>query len=177
MLFSVPHRLNTDEGCSFELAKKRGFVVVKGSGQRRERKGAPLLNTLRQRADALDHCLVVVQQGLLSDATDVCFIDFSPRRLRDVNDLLELQEKAINLALQIEGVRLLEDPPPVPASEEARLHWPIWRLPAQVTRFGSAHEEAQVIKRVAKALAHEFGLGGGDDGLPTTGRRGERCDE
>jgi len=173
---SVPHRLNTDEHQSFERAKQHGFAVVKGSGQRRERKSAPLLNTLRQRADALDRCMVWCQQGLLSDDTDVCCIDFSPRRLADATELLELRERATRLALGVEGVQLLDDSPAlVPCSEEARLRWPIWRLPAQVTRFGSAHDEPQVTKRLAKALALEFDLGDGSSSAAAKKR--ERYDD
>ena len=65
----VPHRLNSDEWDVYERASKFGFAVVKGSGHRRERKGSPLLNTLRQRADALAKPLVWVEQGCRAPAT------------------------------------------------------------------------------------------------------------
>ena len=58
---AVPHRLNEDERRRFELAKRKGFAVLPGTGSRRERKGSPLLNTLRQHADALARPLVWVE--------------------------------------------------------------------------------------------------------------------
>lgn len=37
---------------AFDLAKKQGYVVLRGTGYRRERKGSPLLNIFRQFCDA-----------------------------------------------------------------------------------------------------------------------------
>jgi hypothetical protein len=49
---AVPHRLNADERLQFELAMRKRFVEVVAAGNRRERKGAPLVNTFRQWCDA-----------------------------------------------------------------------------------------------------------------------------
>lgn len=155
---SVPHRLNAEEHLAYELAKRRGFAVVRGSGHRRERKGSPLLNTLRQRSDALDRCLVWCQQGRLSEDDDICCIDFSPRRLDAVAELQKLHERAVSVALRMEGVRLVADSAPLSATSPEQMEWPIWRLPVQITRFASPHSEPQLTKLVAGQLAAEFGL-------------------
>ena len=49
---AVAHRLNRDEMRVFERAKRDGFAAVRSARDRRGT-GSPLLNTLRQRADAL----------------------------------------------------------------------------------------------------------------------------
>jgi hypothetical protein len=155
---SVPHRLNAEEHRAYELAKQRGFAVVKGSGQRRERKGSPLLNTLRQRSDALDRCLVWCQQGRSSEDDDICCIDFSPRRLEAAAELQRLRERALRVALRVEGARLVEDSAVLFLARPEEMNWPIWRVPVQVTRFASPHAEPQVTKLIAGRLASEFGL-------------------
>jgi hypothetical protein len=43
----VPHRLNEDERKLYDFARQKGFLEVPGSGWRKERRGAPLLNTYR----------------------------------------------------------------------------------------------------------------------------------
>jgi hypothetical protein len=155
---SVPHRLNAEEQSAYELAKRRGFAVVKGSGHRRERKGSPLLNTLRQRSDALDQCLVWCQQARSSEDDDMCCIDFSPRRLDSAAELQRLHELAVSLALRMEGIRLVEDSTPLSPASPEMMNWPIWRLPVQVTRFASPHSEPQLTKLIAGRLAAEFRL-------------------
>lgn len=37
---------------AYDLAKKKGYVVLRGTGYRRERKGSPLVNIFRQFCDA-----------------------------------------------------------------------------------------------------------------------------
>ncbi len=46
--FHVPHRLNTEERSKFAAAKSAGYLAVRGTGYRRERKGHPLPNSWRQ---------------------------------------------------------------------------------------------------------------------------------
>ena len=49
----VPHRLNADERRAFDAAiVSKGFLEVAGSGWRKERRDAPLLNTYRSYCDA-----------------------------------------------------------------------------------------------------------------------------
>lgn len=47
------HRLNRDERRIFDQAKRDGYVTVRGTGYRKNRKGSPVVNTFRQRCDAL----------------------------------------------------------------------------------------------------------------------------
>ena len=76
----VPHRLNQDERLQYNIAKERGFLTLKGSGYRRERKGSPLANIWRQLNDAQGrHCTLVEQQGPL----DTVVVDLSTLRLLD----------------------------------------------------------------------------------------------
>ena len=58
----VPHRLDAAETRRFELAQRHGFLTVQGSGYRRGRKGAPLVNTHRLLCDARGVPTVRVEQ-------------------------------------------------------------------------------------------------------------------
>lgn len=52
---------------AFDLAKKQGYVVLRGTGYRRERKGSPLLNIFRQFCDAkamVCTCVITVRKLL-----------------------------------------------------------------------------------------------------------------
>ena len=77
---SVCHRLNEMERKEFELAKKLGFVQLRGTGYRRERKGSPLANIHRQLCDALARPCVEIHRGLGTDAIDEVVVDLSPLR-------------------------------------------------------------------------------------------------
>jgi len=76
----VCHRLHKDERKAYELAKLARYLVVRGTGYRRERKGSPLCNTFRQRCDALGEICVVVGRRAGKDAVT---IDFSTLRVGD----------------------------------------------------------------------------------------------
>ena len=74
----IPHRLNAEERLEYNRAKDRGFLTLKGSGYRAERKGAPLANIWRQYNDANGRpCIVIEQQG----PEDTVLVDLSPLRL------------------------------------------------------------------------------------------------
>lgn len=76
----VPHRLNAEERLQYNIARDRGFLTLKGSGYRRERKGSPLANIWRQLSDAEARpCVAVEQQGPL----DTVVVDLSTLRLLD----------------------------------------------------------------------------------------------
>mmetsp|Transcript_21560 Transcript_21560/g.46895 ORF Transcript_21560/g.46895 Transcript_21560/m.46895 type:complete len:231 (-) Transcript_21560:176-868(-) len=76
----VPHRLNRDERQLYDQAKKKNYLIVKGTAYRRERKGSPLCNTFRQRCDALEQICVIIEKYGFGDRIK---IDFSTLRLRD----------------------------------------------------------------------------------------------
>ncbi len=77
---AVCHRLNEMERKEFELAKKLGFVQLRGTGYRRERKGSPLANIHRQLCDALARPCIEIHRGLGTDAVDEVVVDLSPLR-------------------------------------------------------------------------------------------------
>ncbi|KAL4520968.1 hypothetical protein Ndes2526B_g00147 [Nannochloris sp. 'desiccata'] len=95
----IPHRLNADERQEYNRAKERGFLTLKGSGYRAERKGAPLANIWRQFNDANGRpCIVIEQQGPL----DTVLLDLSPLRL--LNNSLSSVEEALGQVAKELGV-------------------------------------------------------------------------
>jgi len=97
----VPHRLNAEERLAFNIARERGFVTLKGSGYRKERKGSPLANTYRQLSDAEGRpCILIQQLGLL----DAVLVDFSPLRQLDCTRYTSAaQGLAAELGVRIDG--------------------------------------------------------------------------
>ena len=59
----VPHRLNAEERIEWEIAKKKKYVVLSGSGWRKERGDSPLANIYRQYCDAVDIPCISVRRG------------------------------------------------------------------------------------------------------------------
>lgn len=90
---------------AYDLAKKQGYVVLRGTGYRRERKGSPLQNIFRQFCDAKAMACTSVLTGQGSDAVDEVEIDFSPLRAsREVMD--SLSEKADAIAAELQAPRV-----------------------------------------------------------------------
>ncbi|CAM9939492.1 unnamed protein product [Ectocarpus sp. 13 AM-2016] len=103
----VCHRLNESERKAYDLAKKQGYVVLRGTGYRRERKGSPLQNIFRQFCDAKAIPCTSVLTGQGPDAVDEVEIDFSPLRTsRDVMDSLFEQADAVAAELEAPLVEL-----------------------------------------------------------------------
>jgi hypothetical protein len=75
----VPHRLNEEERVIYDMARRKGFVEVVGSGWRKERRGAPLVNTYRNWCDARGVPVVYVFKG--REGVDEVVLDLSPLRL------------------------------------------------------------------------------------------------
>ena len=74
----VPHRLNDEERSIFDAARKKGFVEIAGSGWRRQRSDAPLVNTYRSWCDARGVPAIYVHKS--SDGIDEVVADLSPLR-------------------------------------------------------------------------------------------------
>lgn len=92
---------------AYDLAKKQGYVVLRGTGYRRERKGSPLQNIFRQFCDAKAMPCTSVLTGQGSDAIDEVEIDFSPLRAsRAVMDSLSEQADAVAAEHQAPRVEL-----------------------------------------------------------------------
>lgn len=83
----ICHRLNSDERKLYERAKQVGYLMVRGTGYRKERKGSPVCNTYRQRCDALEEICIIIEKRTEQDTV---LIDFSTLRVRDDTHFLSL---------------------------------------------------------------------------------------
>lgn len=83
----IPHRLNVEERAAYNIAQQKGFLTLKGSGYRRERKGSPLANIYRQLSDAMNRPCVIVMQQNGQNGQDIVLVDFSPLRLLDFTEV------------------------------------------------------------------------------------------
>jgi hypothetical protein len=169
----VPHRLNLKERASYELALRTGFALMDGTGHRRHAfaAGAPLLNIMRQRADALALPLVWVERHREGELWHAC-VDYSPVRAVDADVLQELHGRTLRVAVAKAIVWASVDPPwpegtgsdSVLVEQAELLSQPIWALPACTARFGFCRglvEQQKQCKRFARALADEFQTGVG----------------
>jgi hypothetical protein len=73
----VPHRLNQHERELFDVARRRGYLDVEGSGWRSQRREAPLLNTYRSLCDARGRACIVLHKKTVIDEL---VVDLSPLR-------------------------------------------------------------------------------------------------
>ena len=94
----IPHRLNMEERRAYEVALRTGYAVLDGSGHRRHKdaKGTPLLNILRQRADALSRPLVWVERHRSGSFWHAC-VDYSPVRCTLSDELSTLHARTLEL--------------------------------------------------------------------------------
>ena len=75
----VPHRLNDEERVLYDMARRKGFVEIGGSGWRKQRRGAPLVNSYRNWCDARAVPVVYLYKG--SQGIDEVQLDLSPLRI------------------------------------------------------------------------------------------------
>jgi len=73
----VPHRLNSEERVLYDLARRKGFLEIAGSGWRKQRSDAPLANTYRSWCDAVGVPCLVLHKG---NPLDELVLDLSPLR-------------------------------------------------------------------------------------------------
>lgn len=79
---------------AFDVAKDRGYLTIRGTGYRKERKGSPLANIYRQLCDAeAQHCVVV--ENLPGGQMDCVLIDLST--LRCAHDPITRQVGTFNV--------------------------------------------------------------------------------
>lgn len=78
--YNICHRLNQDERQLYNQAKLNNYLITKGTAYRRRRKGSPVVNTYRQRCDALNQVCIIIEKHLGYDRMK---IDVSTLRLQD----------------------------------------------------------------------------------------------
>lgn len=134
---AVPHRLNEKERIEFDLAKKRKFVSLRGTGWRSERGDSPLANIYRNLCDALNQPCISVRRGIFinddeNTVGDEVIVDFSPLRKYDV---IEERDKVLTILKKYSSVQGIEDTSDItnlgfPTEELPDMTVePIWRLP------------------------------------------------
>lgn len=79
----TPHRLNADERTQYNVALEKSYLTIKGTGYRKERKGAPLANIYRQYCDAK---AVPCVNLLLAGTSNVVLVEQTTTRRWRVDD-------------------------------------------------------------------------------------------
>ena len=169
---AVPHRLNQMERKEWDLAKKRRYMLLRGSGYRKERGASPLANIYRQLCDAVGVVCITVARGVGNPPLDEVVVDFSPLRTTDV---AALAQECLDAARQFASFQGSVD-----NSNVAALGWTeveeslqvdvIWRIPvfSVVATFGdrgdSRRYAALLAQKYAGGMAEERGEGDDDDG-------------
>ena len=155
----VPHRLNQLERKEWDLSKKRRYMLLRGSGYRKERGASPLANIYRQLCDALNIVCITVARGVGNPPLDEVVIDFSPLRTTQVAEVARAcLDEATNYS-SFEGA--------VDNSDVDVLGWTdvdvmlkedvIWRIPVftVVATFASRADS----RKYAETLAVKFANG------------------
>lgn len=156
---AVPHRLNTAERKEWDLAKKRRYLLLRGTGWRKERGDSPLANIYRNYCDAVAVPCISMRRGVQSGQLlyDELIIDFSPLRLINVS---ELAQECITHMKTAQSIIDLED-----GSDITKLGWSIpseaikeeviWRLPfyGVSARFSNRKECKSMAETVARLYA------------------------
>ncbi|KAI8113076.1 hypothetical protein M9435_003082 [Picochlorum sp. BPE23] len=109
----VCHRLNQEERKAYDIALQKGYLTLKGTGYRKERKGSPLANIYRQYCDARDMlCVNVLLRQHGGQQGDVVLVDMTPKRrwMRDVENsgmvdsaMKEAIERGVDDVIKTEG--------------------------------------------------------------------------
>lgn len=155
----VPHRLNALERKEWELAKKRRFLMLRGTGWRKERGDSPLANIYRNYCDAVAiPCISIVRSLGVGDLVDQVIVDFSPLRTTQVQ---QIASDCINIAQQLPSFKAHND------FSNVEKEWGdvtqtleeevIWKLPvfSVVASFGVRADA----RRYAKILALKYADG------------------
>eukprot|EP00956_Cyclotella_meneghiniana_P021838 scaffold40410_cov74-Cyclotella_meneghiniana.AAC.6 len=166
----TPHRLNEEERRAFDQARRQGFLQVKGSSWRAQRRDAPLLNSYRSLMDARGKPAIVLHKlnpssSGIADGEDILAVDLSPLRFPDDFDVVALKVREIVAAeLQIDSKELTEELQTEEDDEtvenlqsdfdntmyETR---PIYQIPPYLIHFQATRQEG---KEIGKLLASIF---------------------
>jgi hypothetical protein len=157
---AVPHRLNNLERKEWDLAKKRRFLQLRGSGWRRERGDSPLANVYRNYCDAVAIPCISVRRAIGNDAplVDEVIIDFSPLRTLRTREMADSCIEEAKAFASVVGVDDFSD-------VVGKLGWEgiddmlerdaIWRIPAYSVSVGFTvrSEGKRFAERMAVLLA------------------------
>eukprot|EP01038_Epipyxis_sp_PR26KG_P010914 gene10914-14652_t len=148
----VPHRLNSDERIQFDLAKKKHFLTLRGSGYRKERADSPLANIYRNYCDAIAIPCISIACGL-AGTYDEIVIDFSPLRRKATQDEVKASYQIFN---QFSTILNISDETNFAAqgwNEDILLTEPIWRIPVYSMRITVNSRSDS--KKIAQLFASE----------------------
>jgi hypothetical protein len=165
----VPHRLNDEERSLYDAARRKGFVEIAGTGWRRQRSDAPLVNTFRSWCDA--RAVPAIYLHKASDGVDEVVADLSPLRTPSAFEAAAafcLTDAPAGGRIEFEGAAApVEDDGgasfDLDALADAYLTQPIYRLPMYAVSWVLPRAEA---KTLAKALAERLGTPDASKGRP-----------
>ena len=160
---AVPHRLNQMERKEWDLAKKRRYMLLRGSGYRKERGASPLANIYRQLCDAHAVICITVARGIGNPPLDEVVVDFSPLRTTNV---AALAQECLDVARTFASFQGGIDNSNVDALgwtgvDESLQVDVIWRIPvfSVVATFADRGDS----RRYASQLSQKFAGGLADD--------------
>ena len=165
----TPHRLNEEERRAFDQARRQGFLQVKGSSWRSQRRDAPLLNSYRSLMDARGRPVIVLHKlnpsSGSADGEDIVVVDLSPLRYPEqFEDVANKVKELVTTELQIhvkDDVEELESEFEEKTMEELEDEFdnsmyetrPIYQIPAYSIHFQVTRQQG---KEVGKLLASVF---------------------
>ena len=155
----VPHRLNEAERKEWDLAKKRRYLLLRGSGWRKERGDSPLANIYRQFCDAQNILCITVSRGVGNPPLDEVIIDFSPLRIKDVEEIAKVcvQEASVQGSFQQCADNSNVDVLGWDNSEQLFEDEVIWRIP--VFSVVATFSERADSRRFAEIIAQKYADG------------------
>lgn len=161
---NVPHRLNEMERREWDLAKKRRYLLVRGTGWRKERGDSPLANIYRQLCDAHAVPCISVQRGVGGGADgsllEIVTVDLSPLRTLQFGEVVDVvkSESAsgafpslVSLDDNTDTALRYTDAPPAEIFDNEV----IWRIQAfgLTATFGSRKEAKAFAEVIARRTA------------------------
>ncbi|KAL3794713.1 hypothetical protein ACHAWO_012360 [Cyclotella atomus] len=165
----TPHRLNEEERRAFDQARRQGFLQVKGSSWRSQRRDAPLLNSYRSLMDARGRPAIVLHKlnptSGITDGEDMLVVDLSTLRYPDeFGDIAQKVKERVYSELQIradENVEKISAEEEDETLDELRDNFdrtmyetrPIYQLPSYSICFKATRQEG---KEIGKLLAFVF---------------------
>lgn len=167
----TPHRLNAEERRAFDQARRQGFLQVKGSSWRAQRRDAPLLNSYRSLMDAQGRPVVVLHKrnptSGSADGEDILVVDLSPLRYPDEFDRVAHEVKTlVKNELQIEAQHDVEESIVEQENEDELINElqselditmyetrPIYQIPSFSIQFEVSRSQG---KQIGKLLATTF---------------------